>query len=34
MKKFLKCIKCGSTKLNLDGWDIDKCQKCGYWRYR
>jgi Zn finger protein HypA/HybF involved in hydrogenase expression len=28
------CEKCGSTNLDLDGWDIDKCRECGHWRYR
>jgi hypothetical protein len=28
------CQKCGSRNLTLDGWDIDKCQDCGHWRYR
>lgn len=30
----LRCRKCGSTNVNLDGWDIDKCGDCGHWRYR
>jgi hypothetical protein len=30
----LKCEKCGSVNLELDGWDIDKCRDCGHWRYR
>lgn len=28
------CEQCGSTNLELDGWDIDKCRDCGHWRYR
>lgn len=28
------CENCGSTNLELDGWDIDKCRGCGHWRYR
>lgn len=29
-----ECVECGSSNVNLDGWDIDKCQDCGHWRYR
>lgn len=28
------CEKCGSPDVNFDGWDIDKCNACGHWRYR
>ena len=28
------CEQCGSTDLDFDGWDIDKCRSCGHWRYR
>jgi ribosomal protein L37AE/L43A len=28
------CESCGSTNIELDGWDIDKCHDCGHWRYR
>lgn len=28
------CEACGSTNLEFDGWDIDKCRDCGHWRYR
>lgn len=30
----VSCEKCGSTNLNFDGHDIDKCKDCGHWRYR
>jgi ribosomal protein L37AE/L43A len=28
------CEMCGSSNLNFDGADIDKCRDCGHWRYR
>lgn len=33
-KPVVICVMCGSTDLDLDGWDIDKCRACGHWRYR
>jgi ribosomal protein L37AE/L43A len=33
-KPVVVCEMCGSRNLELDGWDIDKCQDCGHWRYR
>ena len=33
-KPVVCCEKCGSTNLDFDGADIDKCRDCGHWRYR
>lgn len=33
-KTTICCEACGSTNIELDGWDIDKCRDCGHWRYR